>query len=110
VDETIWSHFHYYKNLIDYCLILSTTRFADARWIFVIVLNKIQVSLAHQTKPQDILMFQQMSLRIKGVHCMDKRTGKKKKQVKQPKVEEAISSTERLSVVSPKQTNTPKKK
>jgi hypothetical protein len=41
---------------------------------------------------------------------MDKRTGKKKKQVKQPTTEETISSTEKPLVVSPKQMNTPKKK
>jgi hypothetical protein len=41
---------------------------------------------------------------------MDKRTGKKKKQVKQPKVAETISSTAKPPAVFPKQTNKPQKK
>jgi hypothetical protein len=41
---------------------------------------------------------------------MDKRTGKKKKQPKKPKVDESASSTEKSPFATPKQTNTPLKK
>jgi hypothetical protein len=41
---------------------------------------------------------------------MDKRTGKKKKQVKQPKVDETVTSTEKPPAVFPKQTSKPQKK
>jgi len=41
---------------------------------------------------------------------MDKRTGKKKKQPKKPKMDETTASTEKSPFVTPKQPNTPLKK
>ena len=76
----------------------------------MIVLNRIQVSLAHQTKLQDIPVRCNRCHYAKGVEVMDKRTGKKDKKKKQPKAEDSTVSMDKLPVITPKQSNIRQKK